>query len=271
MIDGQSPLVMILLRLGVAMLVLLIGRWLAHRARTWAERLVQRTHVTNYLEELSIRGVYYGILGLSILTALAILGVPVSSIVAVIGVIIVILGIALQESIGNFAAAVIFYIFQPFQVGDYIETCSIEGTVEEIQLFNTVLRRPDGKVTVLPNGKIQENGLTNYSQNPVLRVACTVGVSYEQDLAKARQVAEQILAADPRILNDPAPYVFIKELGDSAVVMELRGYVRNEDFWTLSWALPELIKHAFDDAGIGIPYPQLDVHVDTSGQAPADA
>ncbi len=258
----DSPLLIIAVRIGAALLTLLVGRWLARRARRWTARLVERTDMSHYLEELAIRATYYGILVLSALTALAFLGVPVSAIVAVLGVIVIILGIALQESISNFAATVIFFIFQPFGVGDYIETSGVAGTVEEIQLFNTVIGKADGKKAVLPNGRIQEQGLVNYSQNPVLRVACTVGVGYQEDLDNARQIAQKILASDARILDDPPPQVLIQELGDSAIQMDVRGFVKNEDYWVVNGALPELIKTGFDKAGIAIPYPQLDIHLD---------
>lgn len=258
----DSPLLAIALRIGGALLALLVGRWLARRARRWAAHLVQRTEISHYLEELAIRATYYGIMGLAVLTALAFLGVPVTAILTILGVALVILGIALQESISNFAATVIFFIFQPFGVGDYIETSGVEGTVEEIQLFNTVISKADGKKAVLPNGKIQEQGLINYSQNPVMRVACSVGVGYQEDLVHARQVARKILASDARILDDPAPQVIIQELGDSAIQMDVRGFVNNEDYWAVNWDLPELIKTGFDEAGIAIPYPQLDIHLD---------
>jgi small conductance mechanosensitive channel len=259
--DSPSLLLEILLRIGGALAVFLIGRWLAVRARKWIAQLMTRAKMAPYLETLAVRGAYYAILAITLLIALSIVGVPVSALVTSLGIVFVILGIALQESISNLAATVIFFIFQPFEVGDYIETGGVEGTVAEIQVFSTVLHKANGKVIVLPNGKIQTDGVVNYSKKPILRVDVSVGVSYEDDLAAVRATALGVMAEESRILSDPAPQVVVQELGDSSIKVELRAFVKGEDYWQVGWDLNERIHSAFPAAGISIPYPQLDVHM----------
>jgi small conductance mechanosensitive channel len=259
--NSPSFLLVLLLRIGGALVVFLIGRWLAVRARKWTAQLMARAKMAPYLETLAVRGIYYGILIITLLVSLSIVGVPVNALVTSLGILIVILGIALQESISNLAATVIFFIFQPFEVGDYIETGGVEGTVAEIQVFNTVLHKANGKVIVLPNGKIQTDGVVNYSKKPVLRADVAVGVSYEDDLSTVRATALRLMEEDDRILAEPPPQVVVQELGDSSIKVQLRAFVKGEDYWQVGWDLNERIHTAFAAAGISIPYPQLDVHV----------
>ncbi len=257
----QSNLLGVALHLGGALLIMLIGRWLAAKARDWVQKLLLKTTLTESLSELTIRATYYGILFGAALTALSVLGVPTASLVAAIGIIVVILGIALQESIGNFAATVTFLLFTPFEVGDLIETGGTVGTVQEIQVFNTVLLKADRKVVVLPNSKVQADGITNYSKEPVLRIDLEIGISYDDDIAAARRVARETVTADPRVLADPAPQIVVLELDDSSVNLGIRPFVRGENYWQTMWDLREQLKVSFDEAGITIPYPQRDVHM----------
>lgn len=251
----------IALRIGGAFAIMLVGRWLARRSRDWVRRLLLKTTLTESLSELTVKGAYYGVLGSAALIALTVLGVPVTSLVAAIGVIVVILGIALQESIGNFAATVIFLLFNPFEVGDLIETGGVLGTVQEIQVFNTVLHKADHKVVVLPNAKIQADGITNYSKLPVLRIDLDISISYDDDIAEAKRVAKEVVTEDPRVLSDPEPFIIVQELDDSGVNLSVRPFVRGEDYWWTMWDLREALKVGFDEAGITIPYPQRDVHL----------
>lgn len=257
----QTDLLNLALHLGGALLIMLIGRWLAVKARDWVQKLLLKTTLTESLSELTIRATYYGILFGAALTALSVLGVPTASLVAAIGIIVVILGIALQESISNFAATVTFLLFTPFEVGDLIETGGTLGTVQEIQVLNTVLLKADRKVVVLPNSKVQADGITNYSKEPVLRIDLEVGISYDADIAEAKRVAMQTITTDSRVLTEPAPQIIVLELDDSSVNLGIRPFVSGEDYWQTMWDLREQIKVDFDEAGITIPYPQRDVHM----------
>jgi small conductance mechanosensitive channel len=260
--DGTPSLLLeVLLRFGSAIAIIVVGRWLARASRRWMGKLLVKTTLSDTIKELSLNVTYFVTYGMSILLALSVLGISTSTLLTVIAVVVVVLGIALQESIGNFAATVIFMLFEPFTVGDMIETGGVVGTVNEIQVFNTVLYQQDGKVVSLPNGKIQSDGVTNYSKLPSLRVDVEVGISYEDDLDKAMQTVHNLLAADPRVLDDPPARVFVLELDDSSVNLAVRPFVKGEDYWIMKWSLTEQLKRSFDDAGITIPFPQRDVHV----------
>lgn len=263
----QTLLLSILARVGLAIMILIVGRWLAHRVREWVRPLLKRTRLTASLIELTIKIAYFGIQAVALLIALPIIGVPITSVIAVSGVALVLLGIALQESIGNFAATVIFLLFEPFAVGDLVEIGDVMGTVEEIQLFNTVVRRADNRIVTLPNAKIQGEGVTNYSKLPHLRVDLTVGISYDDDIDLARSVAMDLLRNDTRVLTDPPPRVVVLDLGDSSVNLGIRPFVRSEDYWEVLWDLTETIKTRFDQAGLSIPYPQQDIYLHTPSSA----
>ncbi len=259
--NNQSLIIDFLLRAGGAILVVIVGRLLGRLSRRWVKKALAKTTLSNTLKELAVKVTNVVVEGSVIILALAVLGVPIGTLITAVGIVVVVLGIALQASISNFAATVIFMLFEPFKVGDMIETGSVVGKVDELQVFNTVLYQRDGKVVSLPNSRIQNDGVINYSKTAALRVDVEVGISYEDDLDKAKQVAHDFLAADPRVLKDPPPRVIVLGLGDSSVNLGIRPFVSSEDYWPMRWSLTEQIKRSFDDAGITIAYPQRDVHV----------
>ena len=159
------------------------------------------------------------------------MGVPTTSIIYTIGIVLVIFGVALQESLSSFAATVIFLTFQPFKVGELIETNGVMGTVREISLFQTILTKADNKILVLPNAQIQNSVLVNYSRIGTLRADLTFGIGYSDDLRKAKEVLHELMTADPRVLAEPAPAVVIQELGDNAVQLAVRPWVNYADYW----------------------------------------
>jgi small conductance mechanosensitive channel len=224
-----------LLRLGAALLVYVIGRWLAGRARTW--------------------------LHIAMLTGLALIGVPIEALLGASLIIVVILGIALQQSIANLAATIVFLLFQPFRLGELIKANGVLGTVKEIQFFSTVLVTGDNLEVTIPNAKIQGDNLLNYTRLGRLRIDFVFGVSYHDDLEKVKQVLYEILNADERVLADPAPFVFVQSLDDSSVTFAVRPWVKPDDYWTLQWDMPGKVKQRFDAEGISIPFPQRDVHL----------
>ena len=251
----------VLWHLALAVGIVLVGRWLARMARRWVQRGLKKMTVTETVAQLIERATYYSILLGAVLVAMAVMGVPTTSIIYTIGIVLIIFGVALQESLSSFAATVIFLTFQPFKVGELIETNGVLGTVREISLFQTMLTKADNKILVLPNAQIQNSVLVNYSCTGTLRADLTFGIGYGDDLRKAKDVLHELLIADPRVLPDPAPAVVIQELGDNAVELAVRPWVNYADYWAFRTDMLEKVKMRFDAEGIGFPFPQRDVHV----------
>ncbi len=244
-----------------AVIIILVGRWLARMARRWVKRGLTKVTVTETVALLAERATYYAILLGAVLVAMAVIGVPTTSLLYTVGIVLVIFGVALQESLSSFAATVIFLTFQPFQVGELIETNGVVGTVREISLFQTILTKADNKILVLPNAQILNSVMINYSRMGTLRADLTFGIRYSDDLRKARQVLQELLAADPRVLAEPSPAVVIQELGDNAVVLAVRPWVNYPDYWSFRTDMLEKVKLRFDAEDIGFPFSQRDVHV----------
>jgi len=196
-----------------------------------------------------------------IIASLKKLGIPMTEFTVVIGAAGLAIGFALQGSLANFAAGVILIIFKPFKVGDFVELAGQKGTVREIQIFNTILNSPDNVRLIIPNGQVTGSSIKNYTVNGTRRVDLVVGVSYDDDLKKARQVIEQVLAGDDRILSEPPVTVAVSELADSSVNFVVRPWVKTTDYWDVYFNLTEGIKLALDKNGITIPYPQRDIHM----------
>ena len=251
----------VLLHVGAAFLVIIAGRWLARRTRTWLMQMLKRVTLTPSMETLFLTATYYAVWLVTIMVALIVLGVPVTIVVGVVGLVVVVLGVALQQSLRDLAAAVNFLLFKPFVVGDLIETKAITGTVEEIQLFTTVLVCWDNRVVILPNGEIQQNGITNYTRKGILRTDLVFGIGYGDDIGKARRVIAELVLADPRVLADPPLQILVTELGDNSVNLGVRAAASSDDYWALQNDLREQIKLRFDQEGISIPFPQRTVHV----------
>jgi small conductance mechanosensitive channel len=257
----QATVIPFLVRVLVAILIFIVGRWLAGKAKSNLAQPLAKTDLTESMVTLFTVLTYYSVLLLGILLALAVLGVPVTALVATVGVILIILGIAMQQSLGNLAATVIFFLFKPFEVGDIIETGSTFGVAKEIQLFSTAILTFDQKLVTLPNAKIQGDGVANYSRMGVLRADMVFGISYQDDIARARQILEELVSADERILSEPEPQVVVLELGDSSVNIGVRPFARTQDAWNVKFDMMEKVKNRFDEAGISIPFPQRDIHV----------
>jgi small conductance mechanosensitive channel len=252
-----------LIRFGLAILTVILSRWLASRVRAWTRRAMVRTNLTASMKILFERAAYYGTLLLGVLAALAVAGVPSTTLVAAVGIVVIILGIALQEALSDFASAIIFLMFQPFKVGDYVETNGIQGNVLEIQFFSTILLKPDQKVVVIPNGNIRKSNLVNYSQASVLRVDLEVVLTYASDLLNAKRIAAELLAANARVLKDPAPVIVVLDLEEDGVRLGIRPYTTLTDYWQLQWDLWEQIKLRFEAAGLTLAVPQRAVQMIT--------
>jgi len=204
---------------------------------------------------------YIALLIFVIIAALNQLGVQTTSFIAIIGAAGLAIGLALQGSLANFAAGVLMIIFHPFKVGDYIEAAGVAGVVEEIQIFTTQLKTPDNKTIIIPNASVTGGSITNYSAKDTRRVDLVIGVGYGDDLKRVREVLEEVLAKDDRILDDPAPTIGVLELGDNSVNFAVRPWVKAEDYWGVYFDSTETVKRRFDEEGISIPFPQRDVHL----------
>jgi small conductance mechanosensitive channel len=260
-----ATLLGVLLRVGVAVLIMVVGRWLARRSRIWLAQILAQATLTPSMESLFLTVTYYSVWILAIMVALIVLGVPATTVVAVAGIVLVLLGVALQQSLRDLAASVSFVLFKPFVVGDLIETKGVTGTVEEIQLFNTMLVRWDNRVVILPNGEIQQAGITNFTTKQVLRTDLVFGIGYGDDIAQARRLIEELVLADPRVLAEPPLQILVTELGDNSVNLGVRAAVSSADYWALQNDLREQVKLRFDQEGITIPFPQRTVHVVREG------
>ena len=203
-----------------------------------------------------------------IIGALDKLGVPTGSMVALVGAAGLAVGFAMQDSLSNFASGVMLIIFRPFKNGDFVEAGGCTGVVEKIQIFTTIMKTGDNREIIVPNGAIFGGVITNYSARDTRRVDMIFGIGYDDDLLKAKQILKDIIAADERILQDPAPAIAINDLGDSCVNFKVRPWVKSGDYWDVLSDITETVKLTFDKEGISIPYPQTDVHlykVDAAG------
>ena len=212
-----------------------------------------RIFVTNLLNTLLMILVF--------IAAINQLGIETTSIIAVLGAAGLAIGLALQGSLSNFAAGILIVIYRPYKVGDYIEAGNHAGTVKDIQIFSTVLKTPDNKIVVVPNGSIMNGSIVNYSDQDTRRVDLIISCSYEDDIDKVRSVLEDILKKEKRILKDPKPQIAVAELADSSVNFIFRPWVKRTDYLPVYYSLLEEVKKRFDKDGISIPYPQSDVHI----------
>jgi small conductance mechanosensitive channel len=196
-----------------------------------------------------------------VIAALSQLGINTNSLVALLGAAGLAIGLSLQGSLSNLAAGVMLIIFRPFTKGDFVEAGGASGVIQNIGIFTTTMTTPDNKEVIVPNGAIIGGNITNYSARPTRRVDMVFSVSYDDDIRKAKQLLEEIIAADERVLKDPAPVVALGALAESGVNFLVRPWAKTEDYWALLWDTTETVKLKFDEAGLSIPYPQLDVHL----------
>jgi len=244
-----------------AVATFLIG-WIVARILTGVlRRVLARASVDPTLIGFLGSLCYIGLLTLVVIAAVGKLGVQTTSFIAVIGAAGLAVGFALQGSLANFAAGVMLIIFRPFKAGDYVEAGGVAGSVEEIQVFATRFKTPDNRAIVVPNASITAGTITNYSAKDTRRVDLVFGISYGDDMQKAKQIIAGILDRDERVLKDPAPTIAIGELAESSVNIVVRPWVKAADYWAVLFDTNEAVKTEFDAQGISIPFPQRDVHM----------
>lgn len=249
------------LKIVLAIIIFVVGRWVARLFSKLTGRIMEKRDVDQTLRSFVGNLVYYALLTFVILAALSQIGIQTTSFIAVIGAAGLAIGLALQGSLANFAAGFLLIMFRPFKVGDFIEGAGVSGTVESLQIFTTQLRTPDNKKIIIPNAGLTGDNIVNWSATGTRRVDMVFGIGYEDDIDKAKQVISEILSADERILKDPAPQVAVSELADSSVNFVARPWTKTGDYWGVFFDTTEAVKKRFDAEGISIPYPQSDVHI----------
>ncbi len=201
---------------------------------------------------------------LLVVSVLGMLGVEMTSFIAILGAAGLAVGMALSGTLQNFAGGVIILLFKPFKVGDFIDAQGHKGVVKEIQIFNTILTEPDNKTVIIPNGGLSTGSMVNYSTEPQRRVDWTFGIGYGDNINDAKKVLQELIEKDHRILKTPEPFIAVSELADSSVNFAVRTWVKAEDYWGVYFDMNENVYNAFNKAGLNIPFPQMDLHVHKS-------
>ncbi len=244
-----------------ALLVLIVGMWIAKAIKKGIVKLMEKKSLDPTLVSFLSALIYVGLQAFVIVAALGKLDIQTASFIAVLGAAGLAIGLALQGSLANFASGVLMIIFKPFAVGDFIEAAGTMGSVVEISIFTTVLTAPDNKKVIVPNAQVMGGNITNFNANGTRRVDLVAGISYGDDIDKAKGALEGLLAADARILKTPEPTVAVIEMADSSVNLVVRPWCTGADYWDVYFDTTEAIKKRFDEEGISIPFPQQDVHL----------
>jgi small conductance mechanosensitive channel len=248
-------------KLAAAIAVLIIGIWVIKLLVSLVEKITQKTNMDATLRPFIMSIIRIGLKVLLIVSVLGMVGVEMTSFVVILGAAGLAVGMALSGTLQNFAGGVMILLFKPFKVDDFIDAQGYMGVVSEIQIFNTVLKTPDNKTIIIPNGQLSTSSMTNFSVEPKRRVDWTVGIAYGNDVDKARKVINKLCAEDSRILKDPEVFIAVSELADSSVNFAVRAWVNAEDYWGVFFDMNENIYKTFAKEGLDIPFPQMDVHI----------
>ena len=251
----------------LALLIFFIGKWIARRLvdvgkRVALERGMEKT-VAGFLSNIA----YVALLVVVIIAAMAQLGIPIASFLAILGAAGLAIGLALQGSLSNFASGVLLVTFQPCKIGDYIEAGGASGTVTDITVFSTTLITPDQRTITVPNSSVLSGPIVNYSTSPSRRLDLAIGISYDADIASVKTLLRDVVEADERVLKAHPIQIGITDLADSSMLFTVRPWVSSGDFLQLKFDLHEKIKNALDSAGISIPYPQMDIHITNTNES----
>ncbi len=249
------------LKIVAALLIFIIGKWAVKKLTALTKTVMEKANVDKTLVEFAESLVYFVLLMVVILAALNTLGINTTSFIAIFGAAGLAIGLALQGSLANVGAAVLIIIFRPFKVGDFVEAGGATGTVEDVNLFSTIIAPLDNRTIIVPNAAIVGGNIINYSMKPERRVDHVFGIGYDDDLKLAKNTLMEIMMSDERVLKDPAPFVAVSELGDNSVNFTTRAWVANADYWDVYFEMIEKVKLTFDEKGISFPYPQMDVHM----------
>lgn len=243
-----------------AIIILVLGLWVIRFLNHIVKRFFDKKDFDPALETFLQSFIKISLKVILFVLVITQLGVKSSSLVAMLGAAGLAVGLALQGSLANFAGGVLILVFKPFRVGDWISAQGVDGTVKEISIFTTKLNTFGNQLAIIPNGQLSNNNIVNYSSEPMRRDKIDVGIGYGSDIKKAKDILLDLCEGNEKIIKDPAPEVYVGELADSAVTLSLRFWAKNEDFWEAHFFIIENLKYRFDEAGIEIPFPQLDVH-----------
>lgn len=244
-----------------AIITLIIGFWIARIVASKTRRLMENKKVDPTLVPFLTSLIAVVLKILVLFSAASMFGLEVTSFIAIFSALVFAIGLGLQGNLSHMAAGVLLLIFKPFKVKDFIVTNGYSGTVKEIQLINTILTTIDNRIIIIPNGQIMGNPLENITANPTRKVPMTFGIGYTDDIDKAREVISQVVKSCDKIDQSQPVDIFVSELNDSSVDFAVRPWVKTEDYWAVYFYMQENIKKEFDKAGIGIPFPQMDVHL----------
>ncbi|GAA6131905.1 mechanosensitive ion channel family protein [Halopseudomonas sabulinigri] len=255
----------------LALLTLAVGWWVIGRLISALHKVMQKRNV-----EPTLHGFVCSLAGIALKVLLLVsvagmVGIETTSFIAVLGAAGLAVGLALQGSLANFAGGALILFLRPFRAGEYIEAQGVAGTVDSIQIFNTILKTPDNKTVIVPNGSLSNGNIINYSRQATRRVDVNIGIDYGDDVKQARSILLGLAAADSRVLKDPEAVVWLVSLGDNSVNLSLRMWAKTEDFWGVFWDIQEQAKEAFDAQGITIPFPQRTLHMVTQPAAESAA
>ncbi|AEY00384.1 hypothetical protein GU3_03135 [Oceanimonas sp. GK1] len=260
-VNNQELIIRYAVNMAAALLTLVIGFIAVGMLTGGMNRVLKARKVDNTISDFVTSLIKYGLLAFVIIAALSRVGVQTASFVAVVGAAGLAIGLALQGSLSNFAAGVLLIGFRFFKAGDYIEAGGTAGTVHSVQIFTTILMTPDNRMIVVPNSKILNDSIVNYSKESTRRLDLVIGVAYNADLKLTRDVLTRIIKQEPRVLKEPECRIAVSNLGASSVDFIVRPWVKAEDYWNLKFDLLEQIKNELDANNIGIPFPQMDVHL----------
>jgi small conductance mechanosensitive channel len=249
------------LNLLAAILIFVIGRWLSRLISAIIGQVMTKAKVERLLVTFVQHMTYFALLAFVIIAALDRIGIKLTAAIAVLGAAALAVAFALQGSLSNFAAGILMVIFKPFKVGDFVEVGGAQGTVQEIQVLTTVINSADNVRIIIPNAQVTAGTIKNFTANDTRMINLTIGVSYDDDLKKAKQVIENVLSADARILKNPAPIVAVSELGNSSVNIVVRPWVKPADYWNVYFDITEKLKVAIESNGMSIPFNQYDVNI----------
>jgi len=249
------------IKIVAALLIFFIGKWLARMVTNLLTKLLDKKNIDATLIQFLDSILYYTFLIVVIIAAAGQLGINTTSFLTIVGAAGLAIGLALKDSLSNFASGFMLIMFHPFRIGDFVNAGGASGTVKSIDMFNTTIHTPDNQKVIVPNSKITSDVITNVTANDTRRVDMVIGIGYQDDIAKAKTVLEGIIKDEKRVLENPVTTIAVSELADSSVNFVVRPWVKTADYWGVYFDLTEKIKITFDKEGISIPYPQQDVHL----------
>jgi len=260
LVNNQALLLSYVVNIVAAIAIIIVGMIVARIVSNTVNRLMVARHIDATVADFLSALVRYGIIAFTLIAALGRVGVQTASVIAVLGAAGLAIGLALQGSLSNLAAGVLLVTFRPFRSGEYVDLGGVAGTVLQVQIFSTTMRTVDGRIVVIPNGKIIAGNIVNFSREPVRRNEFIIGVAYDSDIDEVKCILTEIIQADERIIKDREMTVRLNELGPSSINFVVRVWSKSSDLQNVYWDVLELIKRRFDENGISFPYPQMDVN-----------